>query len=340
MNYVIGLVAAMLVFGGHPITQAYGLGTEGHGGLAVVCRNTDGTINSKRTQVLDLEEALPVWGQSISPNEKPVSEQLSEISRRLSYDSKLRRAFDHEVLRVTQNIAWTPDGEKLPLLRDAGLVPAGRYSPCEIEQLAIYRANGTVSVDKEIYGALGNQGVAAILTHEAIYKLNRTVIDVDRSVESREMTARLFADHFDELKFHVLADAKLPTLRRAISFASPILLRSRSQVFVKVENLSCTDMWVLTAESDVSSRPFNWSWSPVPGCGQLVNKTYTGRVALPFAAHELPYVMIKFATKSKSAVTVRLEQHGQELESISGQSRFPLDGTTSSEFGFLLMPEQ
>jgi hypothetical protein len=315
-------------------------GTEGHGGLSVVCRNGDGSIDPVRTRVLDIVEAQTVWGQVVEPNSSPVAEQLAEISRRLSYDPRLVRSFEHEVLQVTKNIRWTSEGEKLPILADAALIPADQFAPCKIEQLAIYRDDGVVSMDKAIYATLDPQGVTAILVHEAIYKMNRTVTYVNRSVESRQLTARLLASTFDSAGFRKLAAIKLPTIPGAFSAATPIQLRSRSSVSLELEGISCLDIWALKAESDLLRQPFKWTWYALPSCGRLATPIYSGKAKIPFLARELAYSLLNLSTTSRESVVLRILQDGKPLSTTEGLDRFVLNGSENSNWSFFLMPSE
>jgi len=188
-------------------------GKEGHGGLAWVCRNqSDDGIRS--VEFLDLVEARTHYGIEIAKNGKPAGAQVENAWQRIS-DPLLNELFDKKLTEVKRGIQYSR--QPLPLLPDAALVQKPIMdSECNIEQLAIFYDDGVVEIVQKLYDRLDAQAIAALYVHETLYYLNRSTTGAERSMTSRELTGRLFADRFDPSRFKTLADRHLPTISQRL----------------------------------------------------------------------------------------------------------------------------
>lgn len=176
-----------------PPAQA-GEGGVGNGGVSVVCRNPQGRITS--AEILDLFEGRNQFGRRYpagphSPDQLVELAQLKLVSN-TAFLTQFRRALD----TVRAGLVFLPRGIGLAPTNDA--FPAITRKGCAFEQLANYKDDdGKIYVDQEIYRRLPKHDRAALLIHEAAYKMARDNRGETSSVRARKLTAQVLASNPD-----------------------------------------------------------------------------------------------------------------------------------------------
>lgn len=181
---------------------------NGGGGASVVCRNADKSIISAET--LDLYEGRNIYGLNIAEPGGDIPSIIEELKMRLR--NSLEQPEIHlfplidrvqSILKFTgQDAVLTPIDDVLPIA-----LPAN----CAIEQLANYVDDDLLVVQKTIWDALSNAQRAALILHEAIYRLER-YSGAKSSRRTRRIVASIFSDSkFESVTAELPAGAKLCT---------------------------------------------------------------------------------------------------------------------------------
>lgn len=202
------------------------------GGEGIVCRNSDGTVQSAK--VLDLVEAEFYHKLSISQDIKelsylelaiakannldnvffgasPFSEHLYSDGRK-EYDISLGLIFGkaNNFTLINNNIAAIDAGKKMisgdayaiPAVGDSNPLVEAREPNCKLEQIAIYNdGNKQVHFVENVWNALDNQNKAALLLHEAIYAIFR-----DASMLNSDYARKIVGYAFAGYQFEWLLD--------------------------------------------------------------------------------------------------------------------------------------
>ena len=157
------------------------LSKEGHGGQSVVCRSSDGRIES--AELLDLYEARVMYGLELLRSGEPKENYIRQAAEKLNgairgnyFYTNYKDIFGG-VQRITRFI---PNGSRLKPIDDS--LPVVLPKNCQVEQLAIYVDQTLLLVDREIWDNLDELNRAALVTHEGIY-LNMRISE--RSTDSR-----------------------------------------------------------------------------------------------------------------------------------------------------------
>ncbi|MCB0408522.1 MAG: hypothetical protein KDD34_09975, partial [Bdellovibrionales bacterium] len=163
---------------------------DGGGGKSVVCRNENGEITS--AEVLDLYEGRVQYGYSTYPDKQPALVQAREVIRRIvkGRGERYVEYVDSYVLNIDSNMVLLPDGTGLKEINDSYHVIVPKY--CKVEQLANFTPQNQVLVDGEIWRYLDNTNKAALLAHEALYKVFRD-FGATNSIRARKAVAIGFA---------------------------------------------------------------------------------------------------------------------------------------------------
>lgn len=174
---------------------------SGGGDKSVVCRELDNKIVSAQT--LDLYEAQYVYGLNVNINpQKSVDEILTDIKSSLVNTMEQPEVHLIPLLnRVQRIIKFVPQGVELKPIDDAAelVLPAG----CNIEQLAHYVDDDLLLVSFEIWNVLSNADKAALLMHEAIYRMERTYGALN-SRRTRKFISYLFSGvNFENVKLGI-----------------------------------------------------------------------------------------------------------------------------------------
>jgi hypothetical protein len=180
------ILALVFIFSG----TAFAEGGASHGGTAVVCRGADGKITD--AQLLDLFEAqnllqLPLLDDRISTwaeLREIFYRKLSAMPTYAGMIEKTLKEFSGKVREVGPEI-------ELELTRD--VFPTISKKNCRIEQLAVYRENGEILVDTEVYYRLRPLDRIALMIHEAVYLVDRKMRRSTNSLRAREIVAYLFS---------------------------------------------------------------------------------------------------------------------------------------------------
>ncbi|MFN8847411.1 MAG: hypothetical protein ACK5V3_00555 [Bdellovibrionales bacterium] len=195
-------------------------GMDGGGGNAVVCRNRDGLIDS--AQLLDLYEGIAIW--DLKPTQfdskldyKEIAFQVASRMRMSSLGQNLTMAIsshsdgsgnvsslyfgvaeNHHYDLVKESIERTLEIFRiLPASVDLAPIPdSGHFilpRNCKVEQVAVYRDDlEKLFIVKDIWEAFDLINRAALITHEAVYKILRSPKE-QNSNRTRLIVAKTFA---------------------------------------------------------------------------------------------------------------------------------------------------
>ncbi len=179
---------------------------SGGGGKGVVCRGASGSITSAQT--LDLYEANIVYGRKI----KAFSGDIEQII--LSLENDLRSTMDQPEIHlfplidnvrsifhlIPENVVLTPVNDAAEVVTPVG---------CKIEQLANYVDDNLILVNAEIWSHLSVTDQAALIFHEAIYRLDRYG-GATNSSRTRKIVSYLFSEfNFIQVKSDLPRGAKV-----------------------------------------------------------------------------------------------------------------------------------
>ncbi len=187
---VLGLVATL------PTYAAEGV-DGGNGGLAYVCRDTQGAITQAR--LLDLWEPEGVKPEQdySTPYEALIEKALNKIK---SFDQRTADALKELIFQASVDVVWVK--KRIPLTNDA--IPEYLPEPgCDFEQVARYgwvneTQNIKLRINEEIFNspAFSNSDRAALYIHEAVYARSKKLIPaITNSLDTRSMVSALFSDH-------------------------------------------------------------------------------------------------------------------------------------------------
>ncbi|MBI2606758.1 MAG: hypothetical protein HYW49_11835 [Deltaproteobacteria bacterium] len=173
----------------------------GNGGLAVVCRDSEGAIDI--VEVLDLFEGRSQYGLNIPEGKWDVDTLLESAIVRLKSRQDFQRGVQAELAHVRSNLKKLPKNVRLLNIDDA--FPLVIMPPCKFEQLAAYARDGKIYLDSELHKALTKTQEAALYLHEAIYKVAR-YHGAANSVQARKLNAHLFTETADAAAIDALVD--------------------------------------------------------------------------------------------------------------------------------------
>lgn len=181
-------------------------GKEGHGGNAVVCRDSVGRIKS--AELLDLFEGRVIYRLKFQSSPLPIQLQLHGILNRLWAANKDMAAYMEPLFReIDANKTVLQDGVQLTPVDDA--FPTVIPTDCKIEQLANYVNDQQILVDGEIWKMLDLTNQAALIVHESLYKFLRSFGETD-SRRTRRIVAYLFSNYsFDDVYGGLPAQSQL-----------------------------------------------------------------------------------------------------------------------------------
>jgi hypothetical protein len=181
------LIAWIALFASAPALAG---GIIGNGGSTVNCPH-------KPPELLDLYEGRALYGFELSPGIPAQGEPL-EIAEKLlgrmfNYDPSYYVRVKDGLKHVTEVMRMIAPGESLTPLPD--VFPVVLPSGCVLGQLANYNdLEDVVRVDGGIWAQLTDAQRAALLMHEAVYKVERELRFAQDSVISRRVVAHLFGD--------------------------------------------------------------------------------------------------------------------------------------------------
>jgi hypothetical protein len=196
-----------------PLTEclAFAGGMEGGGGKGILCQSASGL--SVRT--LDLWEAENILGFKPIGNPINLDQNLENFGLALwkhravrpadfmrpDMPTQIRHLLEGTIIR---SFSFIPKGQRLPLTSDATIPPLP--PKCEVVQIAIYKPDNSIQVDREYWDRLDAQEKAALVLHEYIYHQARNSGSLD-SNESRHVVALIFTGNNPEPMFSPLWSA-------------------------------------------------------------------------------------------------------------------------------------
>ncbi len=159
-------------------------GVDGGGGKSIVCRDNSNNIIS--AELLDLYEGRTMYHLSIVKSSDPVDKQI-DLALKVIPDNSAISAF---VSVVKEKMIFLPPNTELKDVNDSFdiVFPSG----CKAEQLAHYYSDEKILVNSDIWKHLTETDQAALILHEAIYRVNRSLGATD-SRQSRHAVMNLFS---------------------------------------------------------------------------------------------------------------------------------------------------
>jgi|GEM_PF-5751281 len=191
-----------VIFGVHSTdaTEAFAMGREGHGGVAIVCRS-----ESKVTSVnlLDLVEGRDFYRYAPGPTGLSFKQAIQRALGRISDLPVLTERLRAELDWITRYSAPFPNFDQMELTHD--FTP--KVTPkegCKFELLARYEPDSSVSFNEKLTKskAFTPYERATLLVHEAIYRMDRVVRSAAHSDEARRLTALLVSSESEDRVNH------------------------------------------------------------------------------------------------------------------------------------------
>jgi hypothetical protein len=199
-------------------------GISGGGGKSVVCRGPDGHIRS--AEVLDLYEGRAAYGLTYTESSASADDQVMQVMK----DSGIGTAYSNPNTTVVDwyrntlsHMRILPAGTALVPTDDSLEVIAPK--DCAIEQTVNYQSDELVLVNGEIWLALSETQKAALLIHEASYRVFRGFGETD-SRRARHFTAYLFsggkvADPYPGNDYVAICSSSDPAKKGTSFYVSP-----------------------------------------------------------------------------------------------------------------------
>lgn len=165
-------------------------GVDGGGGKSVVCRAQDGKITS--AEILDFFEGRVQYSLNPQSSNASVEEQIEAAVTRLSSGrgANFKHTLSSYVNFVQSNKVITPDGTSLLPVEDSHHVVVPK--DCLVEQLANFTVQNQILINGEIWNSLDNTNKAALIVHEALYKVFRD-FGATNSIRARKSVAIAFS---------------------------------------------------------------------------------------------------------------------------------------------------
>ncbi len=169
-------------------------GGASHGGVAVVCRNSEGKITE--AALLDLFEAANLNDRRLIPISVI---DYAEVRGAIRAQTKRFPTFiahlDQTLEDLKPRYRFLGAGVQLEITRD--VFPTITKRGCQIEQLANFRKEGDILVDREIYDALSPVDRLGLALHEALYSLERKWVKATDSLRARALVGEFLSEGHD-----------------------------------------------------------------------------------------------------------------------------------------------
>jgi len=193
-SIAILILTATLTFGG--LNVYAGVSTSG-GGIGVLCK----VPTAQKLQLLDFYEA-PFKQQELIQSTGTFDGDYSIGLQRLrSLVGDSRPVTQDDIIEIQANFKKNTEftSKNLMPTGDAGPTPS-LPSNCHYVQIAVYHDfNDKLLVNKELWDQLDSLNQAALLTHEAIYKMQRVAFFAD-SYQARSLVRELFLKNGPTIK--------------------------------------------------------------------------------------------------------------------------------------------
>lgn len=179
-------------------------GETGGGGKGVVCRNTNGSVQS--IELLDLWEARVLYNRNVVSSSTPLAIQvraaLSSLANAVDFtpygpgDTGVGAALNNQADLFLKN------SPKVLRLRGVTLTPtpdsyeAAYPNTCKIEQIVNYKGSAdrpNILVNQDLWDKLTPTGQAALIVHESFYSVLRNFFGETDSIRTRRLVGYVFS---------------------------------------------------------------------------------------------------------------------------------------------------
>lgn len=217
LNFFGLIVLQAVIFLASKNAYATGGRDVGNGGGVWTCRPGESLQSQIRwIQFVDLFEGRSELGLNI-PRSSELSFEalLDSVERKIfSVNREYYAEYAEQIQKVRQNLQIR-EGIQLEIIDDALYSSRPAPETCtggtiRYEQLANYRDDGVILVDKRLWEELFVIDQAALYVHEAVYALLRAKENAQDSRKSRKVTAYLFSSAPSSDYAHLLNRAVLP----------------------------------------------------------------------------------------------------------------------------------
>ncbi len=249
--------------------DAFAGGVDGGGGKSVVCRDANAKITSAET--LDLYEAKHVYGLKPKTFTGTLDQAVTAI------EADLQMTMDQPEIhlfplfrRVRKIMKFVSPSVVLKPVDDAAeaILP----SECQLEQLAHYIDDDLLLVSEEIWNALSLTDKAALITHEAIYRMHRTNGATD-SRRSRKVVGHLLSGfQFEPVRSGLPSSAKLCVAKQGdkVTFMFAYYPAS-SETMTKLQFLSFEGQPVFSKKTAIVPLKLPWIQKVTANCTDASN---------------------------------------------------------------------
>lgn len=188
MKLILSICLSLVVA---QVASAHG-GMSTGGGAGIACLDSNGIL--VRAETLDLYEGKNRFGYSIQQTDSVEATQQFKKALNKIQNNFLREKLNEVSYLLIDQIQLLPDGIVMPAPADMGntylaLMPQG----CSVTALAYFEGDGTLRVAKSYYSKLSQTDRAALIMHEAVYKLLRDTGKETTSESTRLIVAMLFS---------------------------------------------------------------------------------------------------------------------------------------------------
>ncbi len=261
--WIVGMMAMALT------THAGSSGSGSHGGIGVVCRDSNGITSAELLDLFEARSESPFY--EFSSEKGSVEENIQAVFEKLSQNQINGAIGDIMVETIQKGLSFVKR-DFTPLAKDVGLVldlsdslplTMKKNNPgedCAFKQIANYETNGKLNVDMEIYNKLSHSHQAALKIHEALYKVVRQSKDIVTTKQIRKLVGAVFSSNskddaiLDLMSTLIYPTPSSPNDKTNFSFAEltelvDYNLGSKRIVCVNDKNQKRTEFFIKDSES-------------------------------------------------------------------------------------------
>jgi hypothetical protein len=164
------------------------------GGPSVVKFDAQGKVAS--AQLLDVFEAPLRYGLNIQNSTKSGDQIIQDaIAKMKNRHGFIGLELEQTIAKILKSTEFLPDGVVMAPGVDiadgvAALIPTGS----QLLYVGFYQTNGKLLISKDIYAKLDETNRAALMLHEALYRMERFYHETHSSQNARWLTAILISD--------------------------------------------------------------------------------------------------------------------------------------------------
>jgi hypothetical protein len=155
----------------------------------------------EKAQMYDVYEAFTRYDYNIPQTDEPVEEIVKRALKKVAKQDTFLEAI------IFKQVDYLLKGKHLLLRSNIDLTPISDHKilvknkDCSYEQLANWdEKSGNVMVAKEYYELLDNISKAALILHEAIYKVGRDYFHDESSENTRRIVGEMLSDRIEPLE--------------------------------------------------------------------------------------------------------------------------------------------